>query len=178
MSLVSTPADTKVSRPHFLNALSTLLYKKKQYRFKKKLDNRAPSNQETEIPGTGNEVASMTKMRQCADKSSTQLLHYRNAGHCVNKRTVGQKHDWKNKLRNYSKWQNRLIIKHEWHVNCIASRTFQTMHCSFRFGPMSCYDQEHCIYSKAQISMSWIKKSSFLESVWFPNVLQEWLLPW
>lgn len=33
-------------------------------------------------------------------------------------------------------------------------------------------------YSKVQISMSCTKKSSFLESMGFPNVLQEWLLPW
>lgn len=37
--------------------------------------------------------------------------------------------------------------------------------CPFRFGLMSCYNQEHCIHSKAQISMSWMKKSSFLDSV-------------
>lgn len=74
MSLVSTPPDTKVSLPHFLNVPSTLLYKKKQYRLKKKLNNRAPSNWETEITGTENVVASLIKMLQYADKPHPAVI--------------------------------------------------------------------------------------------------------
>lgn len=155
----------------------TLLYKKNQYRLKTSWTEHHPVR--TEMPWTGKVVASMI---QCFTKltNPTWMLHYWIPGHGVNKRTLGQKHDLKNKLQNYScsKWPNRLTLKHEWHIIVLLLEHSEWCACPFRFGPMSCYNQEHCIYSKAQISMSWIKKSSFLESVWFPNVLQEWLLPW
>lgn len=71
--------------------------------------------------------------------NSTQLSYYGNPGHGANRRALGQKHDSKTKLQNYScsKWQTT-DLKAQWHVNCIASWTFQTMLCQFRFGPMSC----------------------------------------
>lgn len=59
----------KVPWPHFLTAPSALLYKKKHYRLKKKLNNRAPFNWETERIGTENVVASMIKRLQYADQT-------------------------------------------------------------------------------------------------------------
>lgn len=55
----------------------------------------------------------------------TQLSYYGKPGHGANRRTLGQTHDLKNKLQNYScsKWQTT-DLRAQWHVNCIASWTF------------------------------------------------------
>lgn len=59
-------------------------------------------------------VASVIQVLHWADRShlAVKLLEPR---HGVNKRTLGQKHDLKNKLQNYScsKWPNRLTLKHK-----------------------------------------------------------------
>lgn len=132
MSPVPTPPDTKVSRPiSSMPCVCTLLYKENQYRLKTSWTERHPVK--TEMPWTGKVAASMT---QCCTmlRNPTQMLHYWIPGHGVNKRTLGQKHDLKNKLQNYScsKWPNRLTLKHEWHINCIASWTFRRMRLSIQ----------------------------------------------
>lgn len=74
--------------------------------FKKKLNNRAPFNWETERTGTENVEASMLKHCNMLT-NSTQLAYYGKPGHGANRRALGQTHDSKNKLQNYScrKWQ-------------------------------------------------------------------------
>lgn len=78
----------------------------------------------------------------------------------------------------YSGTQSSTVIKYYWHCN-LSIQHQQVLQRSHKEIWLNSLDSPVVIhYSNSQTSTSWMKKSSFFDSVSLLKVLQKWLRPW